>query len=253
MTKLPHPTEKKKLFSSFSFKWAKPQEFLLFGLDLELSCPYFPIYHFPLSTFITSPEFSRRLRVSAKHLESLIINPSAAPQHSARRLSSFPSLQGLGKEENTHSSCYTEPFFAYWWEEPKNCYFSKGFWNLLSMGLTAVQPRMPATHSSVSHRTPASSKVAVQFCIVLYFCHQWMTVAVRLWDVGISMEATKIVEELWDQQWLEALPTPRLERGKLEIRVGRDQRKLESSRNHNHRSLEPPPEKRCQSQVGAGE
>lgn len=83
--------------------------------------------------------------------------PISCPQHSARRLSSFPSLQGLGKEENTHSSCYTEPFFAYWWEEPKNCYFSKGFWNLLSMGLTAVQPRMPATHSSVSHRTPASS------------------------------------------------------------------------------------------------
>lgn len=134
-----------------------PRIFAMFSLDLELSCPYFPIYHFPLSTFITSPGFSRRLRVSAKHLESLIINPSAAPQHSARRLSSSPSLQGLGKEENTRSSCYTEPFFAYWWQEPKNCYFSKGFWNLLSVGLTAVQPRMPATHSSVSHRTPASS------------------------------------------------------------------------------------------------
>lgn len=90
MTKLPHPTEKKKLFSSFSFKWAKPQEFLLFGLDLELSCPYFPIYHFPLSTFITSPEFSRRLRVSAKHLESLIINPSAAPSIRLEDFQVFP-------------------------------------------------------------------------------------------------------------------------------------------------------------------
>lgn len=48
-----------------------PRIFAMLSLDLELSCPYFPIYQFPLSTFITSPEFSRRLRVSEPNTWSL--------------------------------------------------------------------------------------------------------------------------------------------------------------------------------------